>query len=96
MPTYVCLANWTQQGVSNIKDSAKRLKAARKAMGARGMKIKDFYMTIGRYDMVFIVEAENDVDAAKSLLETAAAGNVRTLTMRAFTEAEYKSITEAL
>ena len=65
-------------------------------MGARGMKIKDFYMTMGQYDMVFIVEAENDVDAAKSLLETAAAGNVRTLTMRAFTESEYKSITEAL
>ena len=65
-------------------------------MAARGMKIKDFYMTFGRYDMVFVVEAENDADPAKSLLETAAAGNVRTLTMRASTEAEYKSITEGL
>ena len=62
MPTYVCLANWTQEGVANIKDSSKRLKAARKAMAARGMKIKDFYMTFGRYDMVFVVEAENDAD----------------------------------
>jgi uncharacterized protein with GYD domain len=42
MPTYVCLANWTQEGVANIKDSSKRLKAARKAMPARGMTIKDF------------------------------------------------------
>jgi uncharacterized protein with GYD domain len=96
MSTYICLANWTQEGIANIKQSAKRLKAARKAMAAHGMKIKDFYMTLGQYDMVFVVEAESDAAVAKSLLETASGGNVRTVTMRAFSESEYKSITEAL
>ena len=96
MSTYICLANWTQQGIANIKGSSKRLKAAKKAMAARGIKITDFYMTLGQYDMVFVVEAESDVEAAKSLLETASAGSIRTVTMRAFSESEYKSITEGL
>jgi uncharacterized protein with GYD domain len=96
MPTYICLANWTEQGIANVKESPKRLKSAKKAMAAHGLKVKEFYMTFGQYDMVLVVEAESDADAAKALLETAAAGSVRTVTSRAFSESEYKSIVDGL
>ena len=96
MRTYACLANWTQQGIANVKDSAQRLKAAKKALAARGTKITSFYMTLGQYDMVFAVEAESDAEAAKGLLETAAGGSVRTVTMRTFSESGVGRSTRAL
>ena len=96
MPTYVTLLNWTQKGIENISESPSRLDTAKKAMKAAGAKIKGFYMTIGQYDMVIISEAPNDEVVAKLALSTGALGTVRTETMRAFTEEEYRKIITAL
>jgi uncharacterized protein with GYD domain len=86
MPTYILLCNWTQQGIQNIKDSPSRL------VKANGGQIKDFYMTMGQYDMVITVQAPNDETLAKSMLAIASAGGVRSQTLRAFPEGEYKEI----
>ena len=48
------------------------------------------------YDTIFIVEAPNDEVLAKATLMIAQKGNVRTTTIRAFTEAEYKRVIEDL
>jgi uncharacterized protein with GYD domain len=96
MATYIGLLGWTQQGVTDVKHSPDRLDAARKAFAAVGAELKDFYMTMGQYDMVVVVEAPDDTTMAKALLTVAAGGGVRTETMRAFTEAEYRSIVGSL
>lgn len=96
MTTYVCLLDWTQKGIENVKDSPKRLDAAREAVKATGGEIRDFYMTIGKHDMVLVVEAKDDAALAKALLKLASQGSVRTTTMRAFSEAEYRQILGAL
>jgi uncharacterized protein with GYD domain len=51
-----------------------------------GAEVKHFFLTMGRYDAVAIVEAPNDETVAKVELLRAATGAVRTKTMRAFTE----------
>ena len=96
MPTYISFLKYTQQGAQNIKDSPKRLDAARKAYQAAGAKLKEFYLVMGRYDAVVIAEAPDEATVAKLALALGALGNIRTETMRAFTEDEYRKIVTSL
>jgi uncharacterized protein with GYD domain len=92
MATYIMLANWTDQGIRGVKDSPKRLDAAKKALKDLGGDFKSFYMTMGEHDMVAIYEAPDDAVAAKFALQLAGQGNVRTKTLKAFPEPEYRKI----
>jgi len=96
MPTYITLIRWTSQGAKNIKDSPSRLDAARKAFQAVGVTLKDFYLVTGRFDMVLISEAPDDLALAKATVSVASHGNVQTETLRAFTEKEYRTIMGSL
>ncbi len=92
MPTYVVLNNWTDQGIQTIKESPRRLDATRKAIEAAGGKMLGFYLTMGKYDSMLIVEAPSDEVAATLALSAGSQGNIRTETLKAFPEAEYRSI----
>ena len=96
MPTYISLVNYTQKGIENIKESPARLDRAREAVKAAGGEIKAFYLTIGQYDAVTINKAPSEEAYATTLLAIAAAGAIRTETLRAFTEEEYRKIIAAL
>jgi len=96
MPTYISLCRWTQQGAQKIKEAPARLDAGRKAFQADGVKILQFFMTMGEYDFVIITEAPNDEVLAKAALSLMSQGNVTSQTSRAFTETEYRSIVASL
>jgi uncharacterized protein with GYD domain len=90
MSTYMALINYTDQGIRNIKESPKRLDATKKALQKLGGAVKGYYMTQGNYDGVLIFEVPNEEALTSFLLKTGAAGNVRTTTLRAFTEDEFR------
>ncbi|MEA2077944.1 MAG: GYD domain-containing protein [Candidatus Marinimicrobia bacterium] len=92
MPTYITLVNYTQKGIENIKESPARLDKVKEAMRAAGGELKAFYLAMGRYDMVVISEAPNDEAYAATMLAIGAAGAVRSETLKAFTEEEYRNI----
>jgi len=92
VPSYISLVRYTQQGIANIKESPARLEAAKKAAKAAGGKINAWYLTMGRYDAVLISEFPDDETGAKFALGIGSLGNVRTETLKAFTEAEYRKI----
>lgn len=92
MPTYVVLANWTDQGIRTVKKSPQRLDATRKAIEAAGGRLLGFYLTMGRYDQVLIVEGPSDEVAATVALSAGSEGNVRTETLKAFPEDQYRGI----
>jgi uncharacterized protein with GYD domain len=96
MVTFITLVNYTQQGVENMKDSPARLDEAKQAFRAMGGELKAFYLTMGQYDAVVIGEAPDDETAAKLALMIGARGAVRTETLRAFTEDEYRAIIASL
>jgi len=96
MPTYIALLNWTQQGISRVSSSAERLDAGRQAFKKMGVEIKDTYLTMGRYDLVCVIEAPDDETYAKAVLGLGAQGNVSTETLKAFNEAEYRKIVGSL
>ena len=92
MPTYVTLINWTDQGVKNFKDTVDRYEAAQEAMGKGGVSFRDIYWTIGAYDIVCLFEASDDESLAAALLKLGSGGNVRTTTMRAYSQSEFDGI----
>ena len=96
MPTYLILLNYTDQGLTNVKMSASRFDVAKGTLKAFGLKIKQIYLTMGRYDLVAVVRAPDDEAVAKFVLSLSSQGNVRTETIRAFTEDEYRKIVDAV
>jgi uncharacterized protein with GYD domain len=96
MPTYISLIRYTHQGITSIRQSPARLDAAKEAYRRAGGELKTFYLTMGRYDALAIAELPDDRAAAKLALALSAQGNVRTESMRAFTEEEFRRIAAEL
>jgi uncharacterized protein with GYD domain len=96
MPMFITLARYTQQGITNVKDSPKRLDGYKKAAQQLGVTIRGFYLTLGRYDIVVIGDAPDDETVAKLALATGSLGNVSTETLRAFNEDEFRRLIGSL
>ncbi|GAA2329095.1 MULTISPECIES: GYD domain-containing protein [Streptomyces] len=88
MPTYVALLSWTDQGVRNYKDTAKRAESFGSAVNKLGAEIVSIYWTIGPYDLVTVLEAPDDETATAALVQLGGVGNVRSTTLRAFDREE--------
>jgi uncharacterized protein with GYD domain len=96
MPKYILLANWTDQGMRSVRDSAKRLDAGLAMGKQQGCVYETFFMTMGSFDMVSVIDAPDDETLAKHILTIGAGGNVRTITLKAFSEEMYRSIIAGL
>ena len=96
MASFVMLFNFTGPGIENVKQSPARVAAAKKLCRELGGEIKLFFGLMGRYDTMFILEAPDDETAVRIAASIAKQGNVRSETLRAFTEAEYQQIMSAL
>jgi uncharacterized protein with GYD domain len=96
MSAYIALINFTEQGLRNIKDTPKRAKAAAQAAQAAGGRFIGIWYTLGQYDGVIVFEAPDDETATRLLLAIGMLGNVRTVTMRAFSEEEMERIVQGL
>lgn len=92
MPTFISYVNWTDQGIRNVKDAPDRAEAARAALKKLGAEIKDVYLTSGQYDLLVIVDAPDAEAMTKFALAVGQQGNIRTTTVRGFTEDEFRSM----
>lgn len=96
MGLYISLVNWTDQGIRSVKDLPGRLDGARQLARKYGCEMTHFFLTIGAYDMVAMLEAPDDEAAAKFSLALASTGSVRTSTLKAFSEDAYRKIISGL
>ena len=96
MATFIILGSYTAQGIKTIKDGPDRIDAVREGLGALGVTLKDFYLTMGEHDFVSVVEASDIATAAKGLLTVGMQGNVSTTTMAALTEDEFRQVVSEL
>ena len=96
MTTYIMLANWTEKGMQGVKESPRRLDAAKKALKEMDGEFKAFFLTMGDYDIVAVYEAPDDAVAARFKLQLGMMGNIRTRTLKAFPEAAYREIITSL
>ena len=96
MQTFICSLGWTEQGIKAVKDAPKRAEAARALAKKVGIEIKQVYMTSGDDDVVVILETETGDNVAKFALALSSQGNVRTKTVRAWSEAEMQKLISEL
>jgi uncharacterized protein with GYD domain len=96
MPTYIALCRWTQKGIETVKKSPERLDQFKQAVKSAGGEVKGFFLTMGQYDFVVILEMPDDAAGARLTLSVGAQGNVRTETLKSFAEAEYRQILSSL
>jgi uncharacterized protein with GYD domain len=96
METYITLGSFTQEGVRKVKESPARIEQARKSVEAAGGKFLSWHLTLGRYDFVAVTVAPDAKTAAAVLLSLGMQGNVRTETLRALTEDEFKDVVAGL
>ncbi len=96
MQTYIILMNLTDQGLKNIKEAPARVEMMAKSLEAAGGRLVSFYAVMGQYDYVAIAEGPNDETAFIQLITLGMLGNVRTLTLKAFTQGEFVDIVKKL
>jgi uncharacterized protein with GYD domain len=96
MPYYILLINWTEQGISKIKESSDRYNSFKSSLEKVGGKLVGGYYTFGEYDVVIIIEALNDETVMSLMLKVGSAGNVRTKTLKAFAADEGMRIIKEL
>ena len=96
MAKYISLVKYTAKGAENVKESPNRLDAFKQLCKSMGAKLEGFYLTMGRCDMLVILDAPNPETVAKIILATSSRGAVSTETFPAFSEEEYRKIISEL
>jgi len=92
MATYIMLANFTDQGIRNIKDSVARAETFKEMAKGAGVTVKELYWTLGQYDIVALADAPDEMTVTALGLSLGKSGNVRTQTLRAFSAADMTTI----
>jgi uncharacterized protein with GYD domain len=96
MAKFISLVKYTAKGIENIKESPNRLDAVKQLCKSMGASVEGFYLTMGSYDIILIVDAPNSETAAKIILTVTSGGAVSTETLTAFSEEEYRKIISQL
>lgn len=89
------LLNWTDQGIRNVKDAAKRAETAKALARKLGGKL-DIHYTMGEYDAVAMIEMPSDEAYNRFALATGSLGNIRSKTLKAWTLDEFRKIIDEL
>jgi len=96
MPTYIGLVKFTEQGMRNVKETTKRAKSFREMAELAGVKVREILWTMGRYDLVLVIDAPNDETMSRVALRLGMLGNVKTETLKAFSAQEMDEILKGL
>ena len=96
MPSYVMLANWTDQGVRNVADLPKRIDNAKKLLADMGGQFNSLHATMGEYDLVGVYDAPDDAVALRFTMMLQKLGNARTTSLKAFPETALREIVKSI
>ena len=88
MANYVVLVNWTDQGIRSVAETTRRAGQVTQLVESMGGRVVTLLWTLGRYDLVGIIDAPDDETAATIGLRAAQTGAVRTELLRAFAAEE--------
>jgi uncharacterized protein with GYD domain len=93
MAISVSLLTWTEQGIRTIKEAPQRRQAFAELCAKHGVKIREQLITIGPYNLLFVLEgSEESLGAVMLTLQKR--GNVRSMSMRAMTPETFTNILE--
>jgi len=95
MPHYVALLNWTEQGIRSVKETVKRAENAKAMARKLGGKL-DIWYTMGKHDIVSLIEMPTDETYNKFAIWLGSQGNVRTTSLKAWSQDEMSKLIEAV
>jgi uncharacterized protein with GYD domain len=83
MPTFVLLSTLTPEGVQTIKNNPSRIQEVNKEIEQLGATVKAQWATLGRFDFINIVEADDEKAIARVSLELGSRGTAKYETLAA-------------
>ncbi|MEM5403660.1 GYD domain-containing protein [Paraburkholderia sp. EG287A] len=92
MATYVVLSQFTDQGIRAVKNSAQRASQAAELAKTFGCEMKQIYWTLGKYDVVTVIDAPDEQSFMAFGLALGSLGNIRTQTLRALSKDEFTAV----
>jgi uncharacterized protein with GYD domain len=96
MPTYIGLVKLTEQGMRNVKQTTQRAKTFREMAELAGLKVRELLWTMGRYDLVLVIDAPDDKTMSRVALRLGMLGNAKTETLKAFSAQDMDEILKGL
>ena len=93
MAVYVCLVNFTHEGLKTMKaKGVARSDMVKRNVESLGGKLVHAYYCLGEYDVVAILEFPHNRAAMKAAVLNASMGHIRIKTMPAVSREEWKSV----
>jgi uncharacterized protein with GYD domain len=92
MACYIVLCSFTDQGLRTVKNTVGRADTAKETAAKFGVTMKEVYWVQGQYDVVTLIESDDEQAAAAFGLALAGQGNIKMQTLRAFTRDEMSAI----
>ena len=92
MALFVMLTNLTPDGVKTLKSNPNRVAEVNKEVEQIGAKVVAQYATLGQYDFVTIVEAQDEKTMAKVSVELGSRGTMSSQTMAAMPSEDLVSV----
>jgi uncharacterized protein with GYD domain len=92
MARYVVLLNFTEKGMSGLKESVSRAESFPATAEKLGARVVDMYWTLGIYDGALILEAPDEATASALVIEFGRGNDVKSCMLRAFNGDEFKAI----
>ena len=92
---YVVLGKFTEQAVQDIRNLRQSVAENMRRGEQLGIKVHGWYLTMGQYDVVVVVEAPDDETMTAQALGVSQSGR-RTETLRAFPLEEVDAIIQKL
>lgn len=92
MVTYIGLMNFTDKGLQSIKSTTQRAAAAKEVAGRYGVTMREIWWTLGKHDIVCVLDAADEQSLTAFEMAIASQGNVRSQSLRAFSAAEMDKV----
>lgn len=89
MPTYILLSKLTPQGVQTLRANPDRLREVNRDVEELGARVLHQWATLGPYDFVNVVEAEDAAAIARVSVALGARGSASFETLTALTIDEF-------
>ena|SRR5437763_12053119 len=96
MARFVMLMNYTDKGITQVKDSPKRADTFREWAVKHGATVEVLLWTMGAYDGVAILSAPDDAAMATLAMALGQLGFIRSTTLRAFDKAEFQAVVDKM
>ena len=83
MAIYIMLSNITDEGAKKINRNPNRIKEVNEEIEKLGVKVLSQYATLGPFDFVNVVEADDNIAVARVSAELASRGTIKITTLPA-------------